>query len=139
MASDQPRKSKIMVVDDSEVVRDATQLLLEDNGFDVVTVDTPIGASLIVSRELPQLVLVDVEMASLKGDHVVRMIKKNSRFADIRVLLYSDRPATDLEQIAKTCGADGYIQKSMPQSEIIRTLLRHLEQQPGAKPEPTQG
>ncbi len=122
-------RKKVMIVDDSEIVRDATQMLLEDHGYDVVTCDTPIGASLIVSKELPQLVLVDFEMASLKGDHVVRIIKKNGRFSNILVLLFSDRPAADLERIAGECGADGFIQKSLQPQELVRLVDSHLKRQ----------
>src|SRR5688500_15479513 len=66
-------KSKVMMVDDSDVVLEAGRIVLEENGFDVVTLDNPLLVALAVRREQPDLVLLDVNMPALKGDAVTKI------------------------------------------------------------------
>ena len=77
------RPWKILIIDDSELVLAATRGMLESLGFLVVTVSSPIGAVLVAAEERPDLVLVDLSMASLSGDRVVSSLKRNARTSAI--------------------------------------------------------
>src|SRR5262245_47963676 len=117
--SDQP---KIVVIDDSDIVLEATRMMLESHGFHVVTIDTPIGAAMSVAREQPKLVLVDLNMASMSGDRVVEALKKGQRTRGTPVLLYSGRSEEDLKEMAVRCGADGYVQKTEDADQLLKQL-----------------
>lgn len=102
---------KILVIDDSEIVLEATREMLKAGGFQVVTCDSPIGAGLLVVAEQPDLVLVDLNMASVGGERVVSSLKSGPRTGHIPVYLYTSAPASEVAAVLKRSRADGVIPK----------------------------
>lgn len=124
-----PRSSsrrKIMVIDDSEIVLQATKAMLQEGGFDVVICDSPIGAALRVIQERPDLVLVDLDMASMPGDRVIASLKSGPRTARIPVFLYTGTNAEAARDIAKRSGADGLIEKTWDAMIFAQMVRRAL-------------
>ncbi len=120
------QRPKILVVDDSEIVLEATRLLLECSGYDVYTSPTPFGTATTISRERPDLVLLDVAMPTLRGDAVVEMIRTSRASQHTRIVLHSDRPAGELEDLVRRCGADGFICKTTDHDAMVRQVQRWL-------------
>jgi len=121
----QPRRPKVLVVDDDEVCRAVVRESLEGGGFDVVELGSPVGMSSVVSVEKPDVVLMDVEMPAIDGDKAVQILLKH-RLHDCTVLLYSGKPAAELEQLAKACGASGYVSKSLTDVALASAVRSHL-------------
>lgn len=119
-----PPARKVVIIDDSEIVLELTRSVLQDAGIQAVTCSSPIGATLVVAREKPDLVLVDVDMASMSGERVVTGIKTGPRTAGVPVVLYSDRRSDELAQIAERCGADGFVRKGGEAASLIRSIRR---------------
>src|SRR5437588_8152386 len=101
---------KVVVIDDSAVTLEAVKLGLEAAGFAVVGLQSPIGSGIIISLEKPDAVLVDMAMASMSGESVVKGLKKRRDCP--RVLLFSERSERELAEAAVRCGADAWIRKS---------------------------
>jgi DNA-binding NarL/FixJ family response regulator len=55
---------------------------------------------------------MDVEMPAIEGDMAVQILLKH-RLHDCKVLLYSGKPAAELEKLATACGASGYVHKTV--------------------------
>ena len=123
--SAQPRRPKVLVVDDDEVCRAVVREALEGGGFDVVELGSPVGMSSVVSLEKPDVVLMDVEMPAIDGDKAVQILMKH-RLHDCKVLLYSGKPAAELERLAKACGASGYVSKSLTDAALASAVRSHL-------------
>ncbi len=119
------KRTKVLVVDDSEFCRDATRVMLEEHGFAVVTLDNQFSFSLALAREKPDLVLLDVNMPAIQGDRLVG-IARQYRLHTCPIALYSDRPVEELAQLAKQCGASGYIQKTSDAALLVRLIRRLL-------------
>lgn len=111
--------------DDSELVLEATRIGLEAQGFEVITVSSPIGMQGAVGDAMPDAVLVDLQMASMRGERVVSAIKKGPRSKDIPVLIYSDRPVAELERAVRESGADDHVSKS-PDCAALAAALRRV-------------
>jgi DNA-binding response OmpR family regulator len=115
------------VVDDSHVCLEATAMMLEDAGYEVVTVDSPFALSSALTRELPDLVLVDIGMPGLSGDKLVEITVRNqSAGRSCAIVLHSDRPESDLRSVARSCGAAGYIRKTSDGAQLAREVERLL-------------
>lgn len=121
----QARRPKVLVVDDNEVCRAVVREALEDGGFDVVELGNPLGMSSVVNLEKPDLVLMDVEMPAIDGDKAVQILLKH-RLHDCKVVLYSGKPAAELERLAKACGASGYVPKSVTDAALASAVRSHL-------------
>lgn len=119
------RRPKVLVVDDNEVCRAVVRESLEEGGFDVIELGSPLGMSSVVNHEKPDLVLVDVEMPAIDGDKAVQILLKH-RLHDCKIVLYSGKPAAELERLARACGASGYVPKSVTDGALASAVRSHL-------------
>jgi CheY-like chemotaxis protein len=119
------RRPKVLVVDDDDVCRAVARESLEGGGFDVVELSSPVGMSSVVSIEKPDVVLMDLEMPTIEGDKAVHILLKH-RLHECKVLLYSGKPAAELEKLAKACGASGYVPKSLTDVALASAVRSHL-------------
>lgn len=128
--TNQPNKpAKILVIDDNQTVLVATRKILEGVGFEVVTTDRAIGASALVIKEKPDLVLMDLEMP-LRGSAIVSIMRSHNMLERMKVVMYSARPLQELVAATKQCGADGYIQKSSSPEDLVAAVKTYLARIP---------
>lgn len=114
---------KVMVIDDSAIVLELARNALEGMGCTVVALDTPLGAAIIAHQEKPDLVLVDLAMASMSGEQVIKGLKARGKLpAGTRILLFSDRSEGELKTVATRCGADGWVRKSPDQAALLSAV-----------------
>ncbi|MCK0511022.1 chemotaxis protein [Aromatoleum buckelii] len=76
-------------------------------------------------RELVGLVLTDVEMPEMDGYILTKMIKSDSRFDGIPVLMHSSLSGMSNQQLGKSVGVDEYVAKFEPR-RLAQTLRRLL-------------
>jgi CheY-like chemotaxis protein len=116
---------KILVVDDSELVRELTKTMLEEYGYEVITLESGFGLSRTLGSEKPDLVLLDVTMPALSGTAVVE-VTRNYKLHRCPIVLFSDRPASELSMLAKKCGATGFIAKTADAKQLAQSVERFL-------------
>jgi CheY-like chemotaxis protein len=119
------RRPKVLIVDDNEVCRVVVRETLEEDGFDVVELGSPVGMSSVVNLEKPDIVLMDVEMPTIEGDKAVAILLKH-RLHECKILLYSGRSAAELEKLAKACGASGFVPKTVTDAALAAAIRAHL-------------
>lgn len=97
--------SRILIVDDDPLIRDAIGGVLENAGYDVDTHDSGFGLALAIREYRPELVLLDVTMPGLRGDSALRALDSLSHsLPNIRVVLFSGIPVDELHARAKRLG-----------------------------------
>lgn len=116
---------KILVVDDSDLCRELTRMMLEEYGYEVVTLATGFGFSNTLGREKPDLVLLDVSMPALSGTSLVE-VTKSQKAHRCPMVLFSDRPVAELSVLAQKCGAAGFIPKTSSASTLVESVRRFL-------------
>ncbi|MEO7327273.1 MAG: response regulator [Minicystis sp.] len=115
------RKRKILLVDDSEISREMIRFILESRGWEVVTLTAPFLFVSTLSKEKPDLALIEVALRALSGDQLVRLSRMNGR-APCPLVLHADRPVDELRELARASGADGFIVKSGSGDQLIMNL-----------------
>ena len=116
---------KILVVDDSDLCRDLTRMMLEDFGYEVVTLDSGLGLSRALGREKPDLVLLDVSMPAVSGHQIVAVAQQH-KLHRCPIVLFSDRPPNELSVLARKCGAAGFIPKTSDADSLAASVGRFL-------------
>jgi len=124
-ASTAPRKKRVLVVDDSEMVGHVLEGELTARGFEVHVADSAEKATRIILKKQtrPDLVLLDVNMPNVNGEQLCRFIKSNSLFAGIKVLLCSGESPDELRRICREAGADGFVTKDAVLSKVLASTL----------------
>lgn len=124
--ADSHHRASIFVLDDSQVILSQMRILLESEGYQVHTFDSPLGITREVMRLHPDLVLVDINMPSITGDKVCRLIRSASHARDVLILLHSSLSESDLQEIARASGADGAITKTSDGRAFVQAIERFL-------------
>ncbi len=118
---------RVLAVDDDARQLSLLARLLTKRGFEVRTVEGPIGVSSVVHAFDPDVVLVDVFMPALRGDQLLSIIRRNARTRRARLVLFSSADTDDLRKLAGQANADGWIQKTFDGDELARSIRRLLE------------
>lgn len=118
-------KPLVLVVDDSEVAREAVKETLERSGFRVTTLESAFGFIRTIREQAPALILLDVGLASMNGTKLVQL---GRQYAAQRtcIVLYSGRSAEELSADARECGADGYICKQTTDDALVASVQSFL-------------
>jgi DNA-binding NarL/FixJ family response regulator len=119
------RRKKIVLLDDSDLIRDLVRDTLVEHGYEVIDTNTPFGFSNLLRREKPDLALLDVTMPAFRGDKLAEIAIQHGITCPI--VLFSDRPAAELDQMCKAVKATGYIRKTGDMDEIVRSVERFLK------------
>ena len=122
----QPRESKILLVNDDEIGRYAIGRVLRQAGFEVIEAATG-GEGLELLSTRPDLVLLDVNLPDISGFEISRRIKSDPETAHIPVLHVS---ATFIDAESQVrgleSGADGYLTYPLEPPVLIATVRAHL-------------
>lgn len=115
------RKNKILVVDDSEVVRQSMRGLLQDD-YQVALANSGLSAFRSITLDRPDLVLLDYNMPLCDGAQVLEMIRSEKEFAAMPVIFLTGRE--DKTSISKVIPLkpDGYLLKRSKPEEIKRNI-----------------
>jgi two-component system chemotaxis response regulator CheY len=119
-------KKKVLVVDDSETVRQQVQLALKDCGFEIVEAsDGAEGMSKIaVDREIA-LVILDVNMPRMNGLEMLEKVKEAGQNSALQVVMLTSEGQQALIERAKKAGAKGWIVKPF-KAELLAAAVRKL-------------
>jgi chemotaxis protein histidine kinase CheA len=118
------RRDRVLVVDDSPVVRDLVSEILSDAGLSVETAEDGAAAWEIIQRQEPDLLVSDVEMPRMTGlellDHVRRRTQR------MPVVLLTTRGSLEDRRKATTLGANAYLVKTDFQSDKLLDVVRRF-------------
>jgi two-component system chemotaxis response regulator CheY len=120
-----PRKKRIALVEDNEVIRIALRAVLRHAGYDVVgeARDGVAGVEL-VERLRPDLVCLDVVMPKLDG--IAALLQIRTRLPEVKVLMVTGQ--TDRENVENMIrqGAHGIVVKPFNAVRVVETVERAL-------------
>ncbi len=120
--------ARLLVVDDHDLVRESTQLMLK-GAQDLEVVGEAVNGrhALELCRQLhPDLVLMDVRMPEMDGLSATRAIKDEMPL--ITVLMVSAFDSEDYRREAANAGAAGYILKDADRQQLLEAVRKVLGQ-----------
>lgn len=121
------KKRSILIVDDDVFFLKGLSDALEEAGFASLTAKSWADIMEILSRKIPDLILLDLVIPSLDGEKICNVLKKNKKTSSIPILLYSGQKKDELQNIAIRSGAQGIIEKSTDFEEIIINIYSFLK------------
>jgi DNA-binding NarL/FixJ family response regulator len=115
---------RVMVVDDHPVWRDGVRNDLEASGRAVVVAEAADGGEAIerAIEVMPELVLMDLNLPTVRGVEAIRRIVEQSPHVKVLVLSASGEEADVLEAVK--VGASGYLLKSATATELADAVTR---------------
>ena len=124
------QKQKILVVDDSQELRDLLLAHLQEMGYQVREARDGAEVEGILENEVPDLILLDVMMPQLNGFQICRKIKSEQRWNQVPVLMLTAKTRPEDIFWGKDCGADEYITKPFRTTDLEVRVRRLLSRSP---------
>jgi twitching motility two-component system response regulator PilH len=115
---------KILLADDSVTAQNMGRKILNDAGYDVVTVNNGSAALKRVSELKPDVVVLDIYMPGYGGLEVCQRLKDSPETARIPVLLTVGKLEPFKPDEARRVRADAYIIKPFEATELLSALTR---------------
>jgi putative two-component system response regulator len=113
-------KSKILVADDDESLRDVVKEYLEDKGFKVITAVNGTEAVALEEKLRPDLVLLDVVMPDMDGFEACKIIReRRSGIHYVPIIFLSGGLAEGIVTTGLQAGGDDYIRKPFELPELL--------------------
>ncbi len=114
----------VLVVDDDLDLRGALELILEEEGYRVITASNGREALECLDRELPAVILLDMRMPVMDGWQFVREFR--SRHGSLCPIVVCTA-AEDARQRAAEVEAEGYLEKPFEIDEVLAAIGAALD------------
>ena len=122
---------KILLADDEADIVTLVSARLKAGGYEVISATDGEAALKLAKEQDPDLVILDVMMPKLDGYKVCRLLKFDSRYKGIPVMMLTARTQPEDIQLATECGADAYMTKPLD-SKAFLAKIAELTQAKGA-------
>jgi len=118
---------KILLVDDSSTQRMACRMLFSDP-MKYLLISACDGKEGVESamRELPDLILMDVEMPRMNGFEACKLIKQNPTTKNIPVVLLTMRGEEHNVQQGYASGCSDFLTKPVNEQKLTAVIRRHV-------------
>jgi DNA-binding response OmpR family regulator len=112
---------RVLVVEDDASVRSYLQVLLEGEGYEVITATDGLQGLLQLDIQHPDAVILDLMMPNVSGDRVIRQIREDGKMKEVTVLVVSGRHDVR-ESFGPLLGEENVFEKPFEPSALISRL-----------------
>jgi CheY-like chemotaxis protein len=121
-------RGRVLVVDDSDVIRSLITVNLELEGFEVVTAVDGQDALDKIFDVAPDVVTIDVVMPRLDGFDTVAQLRADPRTRHVRIAMVTAcAQASDIKR-GRAVGVDAYVTKPFDPDTLVRTVRDLVDQ-----------
>src|SRR4051794_23420247 len=125
------RRTRVLVVDDSEVIRTLITVNLEREGFEVHQAVDGQDALERIHEIAPDVMTIDVVMPRLDGFDTVARLRADPRTSHLKIAMVSaSAQDADLAK-GRRVGVDAYVTKPFDPEVLVRTVRELVERQAG--------
>jgi len=121
---------KVLIVDDDAQTLRLVGLMLERQGYKVVSANNGFQGVRSARVEKPDAILLDVMMPDMDGYEVTRLLRKNPETAHIPILMFTARTEMEDKITGYEAGVDDYLTKPIHPAELIAHLRAVLARRP---------
>jgi len=119
--------AKLLIVDDELDVREFAANFFRKRKIDVLTAPSGEEALILIDKDKPELVLLDIKMAGMDGMETLKRIKEKDN--SIKVIMVTGKKPDEENSFSKCkdLGALGYIHKPLKLEELEKAVLQEIK------------
>lgn len=119
---------KILIVEDEADINGLLVKILKEAEYQTIQAFSGTEAKLLLEKEIPDLILLDLMLSGMSGEELLHDIRKNKHY-DVPVLIISAKNSLGDKVSLLKDGADDYITKPFEPEEVIarvQAILRRV-------------
>ena len=117
---------KILIVEDNELNMKLFDDLLSAQGYETLQCMDGVSALEIARQELPDLILMDIQLPRVSGLEVAKWIKEDEELRDIPVIAVTAYAMKGDEERIRDGGCEAYVSKPIAINDFLSTVREHL-------------
>lgn len=118
--------AKILLVEDNEMNRDMLSRRLQRKGYDVIVAADGIEGIAMAQAEMPDLILMDIDLPILDGWEATRQLKANRATSKIPVIAQTAYAMMGDREKSLEAGCDDYMPKPVEFPELLNKIEKLL-------------
>ncbi len=118
-------KKKVLIAEDDKAITEVVTIILENEGFEVITADHSDHVFKSVKKHTPDAILLDIWLFGEDGSKIAKKIKTQAHSTKIPIIMMSAN--SDTEKIAKACGADDFLLKPFNIDDLVVIVKKHIK------------
>ena len=116
---------RILVIEDNPAFRKIMKIRLEASGYKILIAEDGLIGLNMARNEVPDMIITDLMMPQMDGHKVCRMLKYDTKYMHIPVIILTSRDLEKDADIAKSCRADAFILKTT-KAQIVLDVIEQL-------------
>ena len=116
------KKKTIMVVDDSITIRKVTERMLHRYGIDVILAKDGVDATNQLQEQMPDLMLLDIEMPRMDGFEVASFVRNDERLKNLPIIMITSRTGSKHKDKAMEIGVNQYLGKPFQEEDLVNNI-----------------
>ena len=114
--------NKVLIVEDEQAIREMIAFHLSRAGYEVMEACDCREARELIADHSPDLALVDWMLPDMSGLELVRMLKRDSNYEDLSIIMLTARAEERDKVSGLEGGADDYITKPFSPRELVARI-----------------
>jgi diguanylate cyclase (GGDEF)-like protein len=117
----------VLIVDDDPIVSEFHATMLRVAGMTTQIVNRPIDALDRLNAQVPDLLLMDVQMPDVDGIELARIIRQSRRFISLPIVFLSAERDSGRQMEARKFGGDIFIPKPVAREQLVSMVRMRAE------------
>ena len=113
---------KVLVIDDSKVIRMRVKDMLPPNTFDVIEAKDGLEGYNLIRSENPNLIMLDFLLPKMSGWEVYQELQKDYQLKTIPLLVMSGRKEEVMEKIPEPFEYFAFVEKPFDQKQLVDAI-----------------
>ena len=122
-------KKRILIIEDEQDIITTLIFRLEAEGYEIITAMDGEDGLDKAKKEKPDLILLDLMLPKMNGYKVCALLKSDSRFKHIPIIIFTARAEKADRKKSAEAGADAYITKPFEPPVLLAKIKELLGEQ----------
>lgn len=119
---------RVLFVDDSHLQQKQVELIFQNTGYHVAFASNGIEALKAIEREMPSLVITDLQMPMMDGYTLCQTIREKYRELTIPIIVTTSSLEESTLEKTYQMGADDFIAKPLTEDKLINKVNQYFNQ-----------
>jgi two-component system, cell cycle response regulator DivK len=118
---------RILLIEDDQTITNLIVILLEREGYKVITSPTAEKGLALAASSSPDLILMDIALPGMDGLEATRLLKNGEGTRMVPVVALTAQARKEDAEEAARAGCDGFIVKPVSTRPFLAQIARHLQ------------